>query len=115
MDDQSAIRLLLSTRLSIVPEVEIVGEAGNGTEAIEMATRLRPDAMILDLDMPAMSGAEAIPILRVVHPDMRILVYSAKADRYPLDGPNTPDATLVKGVELDTLVSTLLQLLAPPQ
>jgi len=112
VDDKADIRLLLTTRLSLVPGIEIVGEATNGSEAIEITKRLMPDAMILDLYMPVMTGTEAIPILRALHPSMRILVYSAQSDRYSLEGATKPDAALIKGVELQVVVDTLLRLFA---
>lgn len=110
-DDKADIRLLLTTRLALVPQLELVGEAANGSEAVDITRRLRPDAIILDLHMPVMSGTEAMPILRGLHPGLRILVYSAQSDRFSLEGPAKPDAALVKGVELQIVVDTLLRLL----
>ena len=111
VDDKCDIRMLLRTRLSLLPQLDIVGEAADGRAAIELTRRELPDAMVLDLEMPVMSGAEAMPILRRLHPPMRIIVYSALGDRFSLVGPARPEAMLVKGVELQVLVDTLVDLL----
>src|SRR5215813_1291529 len=79
VDDKADIRSLVATRLLIEPEFDVVGEAANGAEAIARVGELRPQVMILDLQMPVMSGEEAIPVLRSLAPQLRILVFSAYA------------------------------------
>ena len=59
VDDQSLFREALRTLLSIEPDVEIVGEAANGSEALEIAGRCQPDVVLMDLRMPVMDGVEA--------------------------------------------------------
>ena len=58
-------------------EFEVSGEAVNGQEAIDLAVRLRPDLVILDLSMPVMNGLEAAPLLRKMLPDVRLLLFTA--------------------------------------
>lgn len=55
---------------------EVVGEASNGAEGIELARQLKPDLVILDLEMPVMSGLEALPELRLAAPAARVVVVS---------------------------------------
>ena len=113
VDDKADIRLLLTTRLSLEPRLEVVGEGSNGSEAITLARELKPHAIILDLEMPVMDGFAAIPILRTVDPSMRILVYSGSlnAPSEKLLGAAKPDAFVVKGADLRVLMNELNGLL----
>ena len=97
-DDKADIRTLIAARLGLDPRLEVVGEASNGAEAITKVGELRPAALILDLQMPVMSGEEAIPILRSLAPDLRILVFSAYVGvEKDLSGSWSPDAEIAKG------------------
>jgi DNA-binding NarL/FixJ family response regulator len=62
-DDQDLIRTGLTMILNAQPDVEVVGEASNGAEAVELAQRLRPDVCLFDIGMPKMDGIEATGIL----------------------------------------------------
>lgn len=59
------------------PEVVVVGEAANGQQGLELATKLKPDVVIIDLDMPVMDGATAIPLIRAAVPTARLCAFSA--------------------------------------
>src|SRR5207245_5303050 len=112
-DDKADIRMLLAARLGLEPELEVVGEASNGAEAITKVGELHPAALILDLQMPVMSGEEAIPILRSLAPDLRILVFSAYVGvEKDLSGSWRPDAEIAKGGDLRLLVEEVHRLLA---
>ena len=78
VDDEPSIREMLDTMLSLDPAFEVVGEAGDGAEAIERASETCPDAILLDLMMPGMSGIDALPVLRERCPDAKVVVCSAK-------------------------------------
>jgi DNA-binding NarL/FixJ family response regulator len=82
-DDNEAIRFLL--RLLAEAECDIIGEAENGREAIEVAELLRPDLLILDVSMPVMGGFEAAGILRERLPQMPIILMSQHAERFYVD------------------------------
>jgi len=77
-DDAPDIRLLL--RMGLESETgnrfEVVGEATNGREAVDLASDTRPDAVILDMAMPVMDGLEAIPLIREASPKTKIIVLS---------------------------------------
>ena len=104
--------MLLGTRLSMVSSLQVVGEAGNGAEAISLAREQLPDAVILDLEMPVMSGRQVIPILRAAVPGIRILVYSAYAEPdKEFGGTVKPDAIVTKGTDLRILIEQLQRLL----
>jgi DNA-binding NarL/FixJ family response regulator len=76
-DDTKDIRVLLHTEFQLYDDFEIVGEAENGREAINLADRHHPDVVVLDLAMPEMNGLEAIPEIRKVSPDSRVIVLSS--------------------------------------
>jgi DNA-binding NarL/FixJ family response regulator len=83
VDDHPIVRAGFEGMLSGRPNLEIVGEAGNGREAVELAERLRPDLVLMDLRMPEMDGVEAITRIKVTHPEMQVLVlttYDSDAD-----------------------------------
>lgn len=67
VDDSALMRRLLSDLLSTSPEIEIVGTARDGREAVLQAIRLKPDVITLDVEMPEVSGLEALPALLAVH------------------------------------------------
>ncbi|MBJ7598272.1 MAG: hypothetical protein DLM67_13890 [Candidatus Nephthysia bennettiae] len=111
-DDRPDIRQLLAARLRLDSRLEVVGEASNGAEAIAMVADLHPAALILDLQMPVMSGEEAIPILRSLAPELRILVFSAYVGvEKDLSGSWCPDAEIAKGGDLRLLVEEVHRLL----
>jgi len=58
----------------------VVGEAANGMEAIEASEREHPDVVLLDLEMPWMSGAECLPQIRKVSPDTAVVIWTVEPD-----------------------------------
>ena len=85
VDDRPELRLLLRSRLQFEQDIEVVGEASNGAEAVRLTKSLAPSAVVLDLEMPGMTGEEAIPLMRAAAPGMGILIYTATpADRVAL-------------------------------
>jgi DNA-binding NarL/FixJ family response regulator len=112
VDDKADIRSIVATRLRIEPGFDVVGEAANGAEAIARVGELKPQVMILDLQMPVMSGEEVIPILRSLAPGLRILVFSAYAGaQQRLRASERPDAEVRKGTGLTPLVKELHRLI----
>src|SRR5205823_12230294 len=111
-DDKADIRNLLMARLRLDPQLEVVGEASNGAEVITKVGELNPTALILDLQMPVMSGEEAIPILRSLAPQLRIVAFSAYIGvEKDLSGSWCPDAEIAKGGDLRLLVQEVHRLL----
>ena len=78
-DDLAPIRALLRDEINDQPGLQVVGEARDGEEAIRQAQQLQPDVILLDLAMPVLTGLEALPELRRVAPQARIVVYSGFA------------------------------------
>lgn len=81
VDDEEPVRALLGITLGLQPHnhFQVVGEAEDGQEAIDVCDRTHPDCVVLDLLMPRMSGMEAIPLIRQTSPDSKIIVFSALA------------------------------------
>ena len=73
-DDHGIIRRGLRTVFKRDPAISIVGEAGDGSQAIELTRRKRPDVAVLDISMPVVNGIEATRILKQELPDLRILI-----------------------------------------
>ena len=75
-DDHTIVRQGLKLILSSQPDLEVVGEAANGKEAVEQAQKLRPDIVLLDVAMPELNGIEATRRMMEENPRLRILVLS---------------------------------------
>ena len=80
VDDSNIMRRRIE-RSNQFDELELVGTAGNGLEALEMFKKTDPDVVTMDLTMPQMDGIECISKLVVLKPAVRILVISALADK----------------------------------
>jgi two-component system, NarL family, nitrate/nitrite response regulator NarL len=80
VDDQSLFRRAIATLISEQPDFVVVGEATNGQEAIDQARALRPDLIVMDVEMPVMNGVEAVRILRDAMPDIKIVVLTVSED-----------------------------------
>ena len=76
-DDHPVVRDGLSAILGTQADFEIVGEAGNGLEALHQVDALDPDLLLLDLEMPVMDGVETLRELRRSHPALPVLVFTA--------------------------------------
>jgi YesN/AraC family two-component response regulator len=79
-DDTEDLRLLLGVVLRAEGTFEVVGEASNGSEAIDVVAEHTPSVVLLDLAMPVMDGLQAIPELRRCSPDTKIVVLSGFDD-----------------------------------
>jgi class 3 adenylate cyclase/CheY-like chemotaxis protein len=80
VDDYEVVRRGLRGFLELVPELEVVGEAANGREAVDAAYRLQPDVVLMDLVMPEMDGPAAIAAIHQRQPDVRIVALTSFAE-----------------------------------
>jgi len=80
VEDQAVVREGLAAILSYQADIEVVGQAQDGIEAVEMLNEAKPDVILLDLVMPRQDGLTTIPILKEKLPDVHILVLTSFAD-----------------------------------
>jgi DNA-binding NarL/FixJ family response regulator len=108
-DDQALFREGLRTLLSTRPEVEVVGEAANGLEALAMVALQQPAVVLMDLQMPVMDGIQATLRMRERHPEVPVLVLTTFDDDASLFGALRAGAAgyLLKDVSSDTLVGAI--------
>ena len=76
-DDQALIRTGFATIIAAQPDMEVVGECGDGRTAVAMAERLRPDVVVMDVRMPKLDGIQATAALRRTLPDVKVLVITS--------------------------------------
>jgi DNA-binding NarL/FixJ family response regulator len=76
-DDHVVIRQCMRALLEQQPDLRVVGEAGNGQEAVEVVLREQPDVVLMDLLMPELDGVSATQIIHDRQPDVRIVILSS--------------------------------------
>jgi len=87
VDDQALFREGLRTLLSVQTDLEVVGEGANGEEALRLATELRPDVVLMDLQMPVLDGVAATRRLRASQSECRVIVLTTfDDDEYVFEG-----------------------------
>ena len=77
VDDHAAVRASLAAFLDVDPSLEVVGEAGDGREAVEATSRLKPDLVLMDVRMPVLDGIEATRQVKAARPRTRVVLISA--------------------------------------
>jgi DNA-binding NarL/FixJ family response regulator len=80
VDDQSAVRRGLGMRLHLEPDIQIVGEASTGKEALRMVQALAPDVVLMDVEMPEMDGIEATAALHLANSPSAVVILSIHDD-----------------------------------
>ena len=80
-DDHPRVRKGMRNILQRIPEIEVIGEASDGLQAVEMVKKLSPDILLLDMEMPVMDGTEVAARLREMDSPVYILVLSAHDDQ----------------------------------
>src|SRR5437588_7284995 len=80
VDDHAIVRQGLRAVLDTAPDIEVIGEAENGRQAVSEATRLQPDVVLLDLAMPLLNGVEAARQIAREVPTARVLILSSYSD-----------------------------------
>ena len=86
VDDFPLVREGIVRALNRDPAIEVVGQANNGQEALELVAALRPDVLILDLIMPGLDGLGVLDSLSASHPEVRVLLMTASEQTGPLLG-----------------------------
>jgi DNA-binding NarL/FixJ family response regulator len=86
-DDQQLVREGLRVLLDLIPDICVVGEASNGTEAVERARRLKPDVILMDVQMPELDGVAATRQIQEICPQVRVIILTTfDDDEYVFEG-----------------------------
>jgi DNA-binding NarL/FixJ family response regulator len=111
VDDQPAVRRGLRVRFQLEPDMQVVGEASTGREALTLAQALTPDVVLLDIEMPGMDGIEATAALRTVVPLSAVVILSIHTDRQTRMRAQAAGAVafVEKRGTTDTLLSAIRQ------
>jgi len=109
VDDHALFRRGLDLVLSTEPDLEVVGEAGDGQEAVDRAGDLQPDVVIMDIRMPGLDGIEATRRIRAALPATKVVVLTVSDDEEDLFAAVRAGASayLLKEVAIDELPATL--------
>lgn len=81
-DDEHDVCLMLRMQLGAQPDIEVVGAAADGSEALELCRQLAPDAVVMDLLMPVMNGFQAIETLQQELPGVAVVAYTGVAGEF---------------------------------
>jgi len=86
-DDQRLVREGLRVLLDLIPDIRVVGEAANGAEAVERAQSLRPEVVLMDVQMPGLDGVAAARQIRETSPGVKIIILTTfDDDEYVFEG-----------------------------
>jgi DNA-binding NarL/FixJ family response regulator len=113
-DDQTLFRVGLARLLEEDPRVDIVGQAGDGAEAIKLAGALKPDVVLMDLKMPNVDGIEATRQILASYPGVRVLLLTTfEADNHVIQALKAgASGYILKDSRPDSIVSSLLAVMA---
>lgn len=108
-DDHEILRTGLRKVLSVARNMDIIGEAENGMQAVELAERYQPNIVLLDIFMPKMTGTEALPHIREVSPFSFVVMFTAFEDINHVSAAlsSGADGYLTKGVSPQFLIDAL--------
>ena len=108
-DDHPSIRAGMTTMLETVADIRVVGQASDGIQALHMVAELAPDVLLLDIEMPALSGYEVSRQLRTAHSPVRILAFSAHSDAQHIVGilNNGASSFLSKDASFETIIASV--------
>jgi DNA-binding NarL/FixJ family response regulator len=96
-DDQRPTRQGLKALLALFPQVEVVGEAGDGQESVDLVAEHRPDVVLMDVLMPVMDGLEATRLIKRQWPEVRVVVLTMNTAYRTAALAAGADAFLLKG------------------
>lgn len=113
-DDHMLIRMGISSLVTTANDMEIVGEAKNGRQAVELADSLRPDVVIMDLMMPKMPGSEAIKLIHNSHPEIKVIVLTSFATSKEMSEAiaNGASGALMKDSSSNNLIAAIRAIVA---
>jgi len=107
VDDEERPRRALRALLQTYPDIDVVGEAENGREAVRLIDERRPDVVIMDYSMPIMDGVEATRRIKAARPRTRVVLVTVYASAQPEARAAGADAFLLKGFSAEELIRAL--------
>jgi DNA-binding NarL/FixJ family response regulator len=110
VDDQTLFRVGLARLLESDPRIEIVGEASDGGEAVQLAGSLKPDVVLMDLKMPNLDGTSATREIVAKYPEVKVLILTTfDADNHVIQALKSgASGYILKNSKLESIVSSLL-------
>ena len=111
-DDYPAFREFLKSFVATMPEMCIAGEAADGEEAVQLVGHLKPDLVLMDIEMPRMDGLEATRQIKALSTPTKVVLLSALADEAHSRGAadSGADGFLAKGTSVRQMITTLRNL-----
>jgi DNA-binding NarL/FixJ family response regulator len=111
VDDQPSVRQGLRMRLTVEPDMTVVGEASNGREAVTLVQRLAPDVVLMDVEMPEMDGIAAAAAMRASTPPSAVVMLSIHDDGATRTRAQAAGAAafVTKSGAIEVLVATIRQ------
>lgn len=86
VDDHSRVRAGIRRLLDPVDDVQVVGEGGDGSEALQLVEQINPDILLLDVELPVLRGEAVTRLLHQSHPEVKVLAVSSYTDRSYIQG-----------------------------
>jgi DNA-binding NarL/FixJ family response regulator len=119
VDDNPRLRALIRRISAQDPNLHVVGEAGEGTEAIRLAHELRPDIVLMDLVMPRVNGLEAMRRIKMERPETKVIIMTVHTEDAYREAAkaNGTDAFLLKKTLMTALLATIRRVrssMSPP-
>jgi DNA-binding NarL/FixJ family response regulator len=114
VDDHAIVRTGLAQLLGTTADLQLVGQARDGSQAVELAAELRPDVVLMDLSMPGVDGVTATARILADHPDIHVLVLTSFSDETRiLDALHAgAEGYLLKHAEPETILSGIREIVA---
>ena len=117
VDDHAMVRQGLRAVLQSYPNIEVVGEAANGEEAVSSAHKLQPAVIVMDIGMPSLDGIGATRLIKIQHPQIAVVGLSVNAPSFHVDAMLKAGAfeVLTKEKAVDELYSAIQRAIAAVQ
>jgi DNA-binding NarL/FixJ family response regulator len=109
VDDHDVVRRGLAILIRAFDDLDLIGSAANGLEAVDLAAKLQPDVMLMDMIMPEMDGIEATRLIHEKHPGIQVVALTSSRDDSQLQAILSAGAVsfLSKNTAIDDLVASI--------